>query len=61
MGVPARGQLLRISEYSALYSLLGITYGGDGAQTFALPDLTSAAPNHMTYSICIRGVFPVSD
>lgn len=33
------GQLLPISQYSALFSLLGTTYGGDGRTTFALPDL----------------------
>lgn len=35
----ARGQLLSISLNSALFSLLGTTYGGDGRTTFALPDL----------------------
>ncbi|WP_020680922.1 phage tail protein [Marinobacterium rhizophilum] len=33
------GQLLPISQYSALFSLLGTQYGGDGRTTFALPDL----------------------
>jgi microcystin-dependent protein len=33
------GQLLPISQYQALYALLGTTYGGDGRTTFALPDL----------------------
>ncbi len=33
------GQLLSISQYSALFSLLGTTYGGNGTTTFALPDL----------------------
>lgn len=33
------GSLLPISQYEALYSLLGTTYGGDGVQTFGLPDL----------------------
>lgn len=33
------GQLLAISQYSALFSLLGTQYGGDGRTTFALPDL----------------------
>jgi microcystin-dependent protein len=35
----AEGQLLRIAEYSALFSVIGTTYGGDGQETFALPDL----------------------
>lgn len=33
------GQLLSIAQYSALYSLLGVVYGGDGVSTFGLPDL----------------------
>lgn len=33
------GQLLSIAQYTALYSLIGTTYGGDGQTTFALPDL----------------------
>lgn len=33
------GALLSIAEYTALYSLIGTTYGGDGMNTFALPDL----------------------
>ena len=33
------GQLISIAQNTALYSLLGITYGGDGVNTFALPDL----------------------
>jgi Microcystin-dependent protein len=33
------GSLLSISEYEALFSLIGTTYGGDGQTTFALPDL----------------------
>jgi microcystin-dependent protein len=38
------GQLLAISQYSALFSLLGTTYGGDGVTTFALPNLQSRTP-----------------
>jgi microcystin-dependent protein len=37
------GQLLPISQYQALFSLLGTTYGGDGRTTFALPDLRGRA------------------
>jgi len=57
-GTPANGQLLPISQNTALFSLLGTTYGGNGQTTFALPDLRGLAPNHMTYSICINGVYP---
>jgi microcystin-dependent protein len=38
------GQLLPISQYTALFSILGTTYGGDGRTTFALPDLRGRAP-----------------
>jgi len=38
------GQLLPISQNTALFSLLGTTYGGDGRSTFALPDLQGRAP-----------------
>lgn len=41
------GQLLPISGNSALFSLLGTIYGGDGRTTFALPDLRGRAPIHM--------------
>ena len=34
-----QGQLMPISQYQALFSILGTTYGGDGRTTFALPDL----------------------
>ena len=34
-----QGQLLPITQYTALFSLVGTTYGGDGISTFALPDL----------------------
>ena len=37
--LPADGRLLHIQSYTALYSLLGVSYGGDGQNTFGLPDL----------------------
>ncbi len=40
------GQLLPISKYSALFSILGTTYGGDGRTTFGLPDLRGRVPVH---------------
>jgi microcystin-dependent protein len=39
-----QGQLISIAENAALFSLLGTTYGGDGQNTFALPDLRSRVP-----------------
>ena len=40
------GQLLPISENETLFNLIGTTYGGDGQQTFALPDLQGRTPVH---------------
>jgi microcystin-dependent protein len=40
------GQLLPISQNTALFSLLGTTYGGDGKSTFALPNLQGSAAMH---------------
>jgi microcystin-dependent protein len=40
------GQLLPLSQNTALFSLLGTTYGGDGKSTFALPNLAGSAPMH---------------
>jgi microcystin-dependent protein len=42
----AAGQLLPISQYSALFSLYGTNYGGDGRTTFGLPDLRGRVPVH---------------
>jgi microcystin-dependent protein len=55
------GQLLPISEHAPLYSLIGTTYGGDGVDTFALPDLRQDAPPPslpVTFIIALAGVYP---
>ena len=41
------GQILPISQNTALFALLGTTYGGNGQTTFALPDLRGRAPVHI--------------
>ena len=41
------GQILPLSQNTALFSLLGPTYGGDGKSNFALPDLQGAVPLHV--------------
>ena len=41
------GQVLPISENDVLFQLIGTTYGGDGEETFALPDLRGRIPVHM--------------
>lgn len=42
----AAGQLLPISQNTALFSLLGTTYGGDGKSTFQLPNMNGRSPMH---------------
>jgi microcystin-dependent protein len=41
------GRILPIAEHDALFQLIGTTYGGDGQETFALPDLQGRVPIHM--------------
>lgn len=51
------GQLLNIAQHQALFSLLGTKYGGDGRQTFGLPDLRGRVPlgTSATYPIGQKG------
>lgn len=59
--LPLNGQLLPISQNTALFSLLGTFYGGDGVTTFALPKWGQAyTTNGYPYTACIaiQGVFP---
>ncbi len=39
-----QGQLIQIQEYTALYALIGVNFGGDGTSTFALPDFQGRIP-----------------
>ena len=41
------GQLLPISQFETLFNLIGTTYGGDGQQTFGLPNLAARVPIHV--------------
>lgn len=53
------GQMLSIEQNTALFSLLGTTFGGDGTRTFALPDLREKTPiKGLTYCIALSGVYP---
>jgi hypothetical protein len=55
------GQLLPISEYTALFSLLGATYGGNGTTTFALPKwgpIFAASGGTLLPCIALQGVYP---
>jgi len=47
------GQLLPLSQNTALFSLLGTTYGGDGKSNFALPDMQGNAPMHPGQGPCL--------
>jgi microcystin-dependent protein len=49
------GQLLPISQHEELFAVLGTRYGGDGAATFALPDLRGRVPIGSTRSGRSRG------
>ena len=56
------GQLLPISANTALFSLMGTTFGGDGETNFALPDLREVPlPSGVHYFIATEGVFPVRE
>ncbi len=60
--LPTDGSLLPIKGNEALFMLLGTTYGGDGATTFALPNIkgqtTTVAGVRFTSCIAVRGVYP---
>ena len=52
------GRLLKISQNTALFSLIGNTYGGDGRTTFALPDLRNQPVPGLNSIIAMQGIFP---
>lgn len=55
------GALLSIQQYTALYSLLGTEFGGDGRSNFALPNLPplkDARGGTLDYYIAVQGVYP---
>ena len=56
--LPADGRILSISSNTALFSLVGTNFGGDGVTTFALPDLRPITPKGLQYSICVSGIYP---
>lgn len=53
------GKLLPIEQHTALFSVIGTTYGGDGRTTFALPKLSG--PEGTSYIIAITGIYPMRD
>lgn len=50
------GQLLNIAQNNALFSLLGVNYGGNGTTTFALPDLRGRVPVHSGAGVAGQGL-----
>ena len=56
------GQLLPINQNTALFSLLGTTYGGDGRTTFAVPNLQGKEPiPGLQFCIAVNGMYPSRD
>ena len=55
------GQMLPIAQNTALFSLLGTNYGGDGRSTFALPNLQGRFPVHANNGSGGAGLSPVGD
>jgi microcystin-dependent protein len=59
--LPTNGQLLSITNYFALYNLIGTRYGGNGVTTFALPrsrPITTLNNIRLTQCMSYLGVFP---
>lgn len=56
------GRLLQIQDNTALFTLLGTNYGGDGRTTFGLPNLLGKGPSTTDpgpeYYIALSGIFP---
>ncbi len=56
------GAILQIQQNTALYSLIGTKFGGNGTTTFALPNLQGAEPTPGTgFYICVSGIYPTRD
>lgn len=55
------GQLLSINQNTAMFSILGTQYGGDGISSFALPNLEmskSIEGGEIKHIICLNGIYP---
>jgi len=56
------GAILQVQQSSALFSLIGNKFGGNGSTTFALPNMTNDSPvEGMNYYMCISGLYPMRD
>jgi len=56
--LPCVGTLLPIQDYETLFNLIGTTFGGNGQDTFALPNLQNICPTGMMYIIACWGIYP---
>jgi microcystin-dependent protein len=56
--LPCVGTLLPIQDYETLFNLIGTTFGGNGNETFAVPNLQNICPTGMMYIIAYVGYFP---
>jgi microcystin-dependent protein len=52
------GQSLPIAQYQPLFSLIGVTFGGNGETDFALPDYQNNAPKGSHYCMYVQGIVP---
>jgi len=52
-----KGDIMQIQQHTALFSLLGTQFGGDGRTTFALPNLEAPAEN-LHWVIALEGMYP---
>ncbi len=53
------GQTIAVTQNQALFSLIGNKFGGNGATTFALPNLAGCEPNpNCAYYIATQGIYP---
>jgi len=55
------GRTLQISQYQALYAVIGREFGGNGSTEFAIPNIPPLKPANggdVDYYICINGIFP---
>ena len=57
-GLKADGRTLAVAQYSALFSLIGTRYGGNGTTHFDLPDMTPVTPVGTQWYICDQGIYP---
>ena len=56
-----QGQLMPIAENDVLFTLIGTTYGGDGEETFGLPDLQARVPVHMGTSASTGTTYQIGE